>query len=216
MRAFVKYLFIGIFVSFTFLSLAAHAQTGGDLPTIPDSKGSVDALFVDVTQILESIKREVPVLVRFIVALSYTMGVILFTAAIIKLKAYGNNTVMSSTHANLTVPFVYVIMAMAMVYFPTMIDVSSATLLGITTESLIAYPGSQGFPLTNLFASVVAIVKLVGYVAFLRGWVILSKLGSNGQHGTLSKGITHIVGGVLAVNILATWEVVRQTLGYII
>lgn len=44
------------------------------------------------------------------------------------------------------------------------------------------------------------ILFLVGVIAFLRGLVLLIKVGDGGQPGTLSKAVTHIIAGIVAVN----------------
>ena len=49
-------------------------------------------------------------------------------------------------------------------------------------------------------------------VAILRGFLILSKAtGQGAQPGTISKGIIHIFGGILAVNIVTTVKVMTNT-----
>lgn len=173
-------------------------------------------LWVDVTHMLASISKEIPVLVRFIVAFSYTMGVCLVAAGIIKLKSFGHNTVMMSTQANATVPMVYVFVGTMMVYFVTILNVGSMTVLASPTDSLMRYTSvNEASPFTGVINVVVMIVQLVGYIAFLRGWFILMKVGSNNSPGTLGKGVVHLLGGVLAANIMTTWAVLMQTFGFL-
>lgn len=53
---------------------------------------------------------------------------------------------------------------------------------------------------SDLFAPVkvgaIAIVRVVGYVSFVRGFIILSNASGQGaQQGTFGKGIIHVIGG---------------------
>ena len=59
-------------------------------------------------------------------------------------------------------------------------------------------------------------IQVAGLIAFIRGWLILSKSvqkdGGN-QPGQLTKGMIHIVGGVLAMNVTRTIDVITATFG---
>ena len=61
---------------------------------------------------------------------------------------------------------------------------------------------------------VIMIVQFIGLVAMLRGFLILTKVtGQGAQPGTVSKGMIHIFGGILAVNIVRTVEIAINTFG---
>ena len=69
-------------------------------------------------------------------------------------------------------------------------------------------------PFSPTRAGAIAIVKAVGYVSFVRGFVILAHSTHQGaQQGTVGKGILYIVGGVLAINIGATIKVIQNSIG---
>jgi len=44
-------------------------------------------------------------------------------------------------------------------------------------------------------------VQIIGAIAFVRGWMILKKVAEGNGQTTLAQGLTHILGGVLAINI---------------
>ena len=78
----------------------------------------------------------------------------------------------------------------------------------------MSYAMSSGLRIVKMIAPIVGIIQLIGLFAFLRGWMILARLGKQGaQPGTTSKGIVHLIGGILAVNITTTVNVVVNTLG---
>lgn len=55
---------------------------------------------------------------------------------------------------------------------------------------------------SDLINTVVSYIQLIGLIAFVRGWFILSHSAesSGGQQGTFSKGLVHIIGGIVAIN----------------
>ena len=66
----------------------------------------------------------------------------------------------------------------------------------------------------NISANVFLFVQVIGYVAFIRGWIIIAKSSSQGggQHGSFGKGLMHVFGGVLGINIVQTLNVINNTL----
>lgn len=55
-------------------------------------------------------------------------------------------------------------------------------------------------------------VQLIGFIAFVRGWFILASVGSPGgaQQGAFSKGLIHIIGGVIAINFVPFMQVIAK------
>jgi intracellular multiplication protein IcmC len=60
----------------------------------------------------------------------------------------------------------------------------------------------------------VLFIQIIGLVAFIRGWMMIAKSASQGGHqqGGFGKGMMHIFGGVMAINIVSTLNVINQTL----
>jgi hypothetical protein len=60
-------------------------------------------------------------------------------------------------------------------------------------------------------------VQFIGYIAFLRGWILLARLGErSSQEGTLARALMHIFGGILAINVFGTYRMLKVTLGLIV
>lgn len=63
----------------------------------------------------------------------------------------------------------------------------------------------------SLIDVVVKFIQLIGLIAFIRGWFILSHSAeSNSQQGGLSKGLTHIIGGILSINFIPFMQALSQ------
>jgi len=57
-------------------------------------------------------------------------------------------------------------------------------------------------------------IQIIGLVAFVRGWMMIAKSASQGGHqqGGFGKGMMHVFGGVMAINIVSTLNVINETL----
>jgi intracellular multiplication protein IcmC len=170
----------------------------------------------DFTDWLHNLQTHLPPVIQLIVASAYVMGLWFICLAILKLKAYGHQTVFMSTHASITGPLTYLVIGLVLFYCPTIVGTVNYTFWGYGTESIIAYPDSASTSLSGILDPVVAIVRVMGYIAFIRGWVILTRLGhqGGGGQGTIGKGIIHIVGGIMAINVVGTWYIIQNTLEY--
>ena len=63
----------------------------------------------------------------------------------------------------------------------------------------------------SLIDVVVKFIQLIGLIAFIRGWFILSHSAEgNSQQGGLSKGLTHIIGGILSINFIPFMQALSQ------
>lgn len=169
----------------------------------------------DFTDWLTNLQTHLPAVIKLIVASAYVIGLWFICLGILKLKAYGHQTVFMSTHASLTGPLIYFAVGIMLFYTPTMIDIVNFTFWGYGTDNIIAYPDEASTNLTSILDPCIAIVRVIGYMAFVRGWIMLTRLGQHGGGaGVVGKAITHIVGGILAINIVGTWYIIQNTLEY--
>ena len=56
-------------------------------------------------------------------------------------------------------------------------------------------------------------VQLIGTIAFVRGWLVMKKVVDGAGNVTPAQGFTHIVGGVMAMNIYAILKIMDATFG---
>lgn len=170
-------------------------------------------LISDIGMWLQNINDQLPAILRLIVAISYVTGVVFVALGVFKLKAYGQMTIYQSANASMSGPLIFLAIGIILFTFPTIVDVMIYTLWGYGSEDVPGY-SSIGGNYTAYIAPVIGIIQIIGYISFLRGWYILSKLGTSGaQPGTLTKSISHIVGGILAINVMGSWETIKATIG---
>lgn len=159
-------------------------------------------------------------LTRLIVAISYVTGIALTLRGVMMYRAFANQTYGSAQRGELAGPIVFLIVGVILIYFPSTISSAMQTVYGVPyvshTSEILAYKSTG--ELARWFKIKWVILKylsLIGLIAFLRGWVILAKMGHSGsQPGSVGKGITHIVGGILLINIVQTVQILAKTVGF--
>ena len=105
-----------------------------------------------------------------------------------------------------------------MMCFPTVIDNLVYTIWGysINDAQFMDYPAVTSVDFGGIIYPLIMIVRIVGYIAVFKGLMMLAKYGHGGaQPGTSGKAVIHIFGGVMAINILGTWDILRSTVGII-
>ena len=82
--------------------------------------------------------------------------------------------------------------------------------------SPLAYQVQQGgdwakLRAANIILAIESFIQLVGYIGVARGITILNNMSKGKPDASLGKGLTHIVGGVLASNIILTFSILSAT-----
>lgn len=172
--------------------------------------------FPNIDTMLDNINTQIPYLWALLTAFAYIAGFWLIFHGILQLKQYGDPHSMMSSQKSFVGPITSLIVGAMLVYSPTVLLTGVATIFG--TDSTMAYPTDA--PVDSSFTlmgqTLVTIVQFVGAVAFIRGLVHFHRLGSGqAQQGTFSKGLTHVIGGTLALNIVGTADVIGSTLGIV-
>lgn len=168
---------------------------------------------VDMQEMLINLTGSMPNLWRMITAFAYVMGFLFTYKAVYYLKVYGESRTMMASQSNLKVPISYFLAAAAFIYLPTMFSVLMVSSFGY--ENPIKYDSqtTQGLSSTSMDA-IIYLIQTVGIIAFLRGWFHLAKNSEQGAHANNGKAFSHIIGGLLAINIMGTKEVLWNTFGF--
>ena len=159
---------------------------------------------------LTSFAKNIPNLMRMVTAIAYVLGMFFIFNGILKLKQYGESRTMMSGDRGLTGPVVTIAVGTLLLYLPTSVQVGMSTFW--------TNPNPYGYVLeTDQWQEFInicfMIVQFIGTIAFIRGLVMMSHLGSQSQQGAFSKGLTHIIGGIFCINIYQFVQVVATTFG---
>lgn len=160
---------------------------------------------------------------NLVVGAAYLMGLAFAFKAIYCLKVYGEARTMMSSNTSIKEPAVYLMVSAILLYFKTGLQVILNTTFGAGSYSqILAYAPihSGNSTLDALFGSnstvgwaLTVIIQTIGVIAFVRGWVLIARSASQGQPpGGTGKGLMHVFGGILALNIVGTLEIINNTL----
>jgi intracellular multiplication protein IcmC len=161
---------------------------------------------------LNNIAKELPALRKLVVAVSYLAGIGCFVSAVMKLKSYAQNVSMMSSQKSLLEPMVYLTMSGILIYYAGFIDASSTTIFGADWADKATGVVLGGGDWDAYLRPIIEIVRLIGYIAFLKGVFLLKNFGQQSQQGGIGKAITFMLGGILAINFESTWNMLYRTL----
>ncbi len=167
---------------------------------------------INFETMLSALKSNAEPIMRFVVATAYVIGFWFIAAAIMELKKTGQSMTMQS-QVGISGPLVKFVMGILLIYLPSTIDIGIATFWG-ESGGIMSYVADTADVFAPVKEGAIAVVKVVGYISLVKGLVILSKSAEQGtQQGTFSKGFTHVIGGILAINVVGTIRVITSTLG---
>jgi intracellular multiplication protein IcmC len=165
-------------------------------------------------QMILTLASNMPALMRLLTALSYVIGLALFGQALFALKHYGEMRTMQSSSTDIRGPLVLIIMATMLIYVPSAVHIGIGTLW--ESDSVLQYVSNNPSSTESiLLSTIIDIMMVIGTLSFIRGLILLSRVGKGdkGQPGQFAKGISHVVAGILAINLYASWQVLLNTFG---
>lgn len=182
--------------------------------------GSVACWLTSQANILNNIAANLAPVQRLITGGAYLIGCAFLFKAIYSLKVYGEARTMMSNNASIKEPAAYLFVGAIFIYLPTALSVMLQTTF--QSDNILQYAPVNGSnpTLDTLFGSgsaigrpLTMIIQVVGMVAFIRGWILIARSASQGQPpGGTGKGLMHVFGGILAINIVGTLYMINNTL----
>jgi intracellular multiplication protein IcmC len=166
---------------------------------------------IDLAQMMANIAESMPDVLAMVTAASYIMGFTIVMMGIYKLKEYGEARTMMSSQVSIWPIIITLSVGSMLIFFPSTIEVTMQTLFDYSSP--ISYSGTSGSESDELISDLVIIMQIIGAISFIRGLLLLNTSSHRGaQPGGFSKGITFVVGGILAINMYGTWEVLVNTI----
>lgn len=170
--------------------------------------------------ILNNIAKNLGSVERLLTGAAYLMGISFAIKALFALKQHGESRSAMSQNTNMKEPLLYMLVAAVLLFFPTTFKIFMNTTFGYSSVLAYAPISSHNQTINSLFGvdsqagkALSLIIQTIGLIAFIRGWVLIAKTATPGQQpGGTGKGLMHIVGGILAMNIVGTLHVLNNTL----
>ncbi len=183
--------------------------------------GRVDASSASLGQMLMNLQQSLMGVWTMLTGACWLLGTTLFVLGVMKLKKYGQMTVFMMAQADFVGPMMRIFVGTLLIYTPWSIEMllNTAWSGGVTmntsmqTGNLQGYISSGDMSFESLMGPVFSLVQIIGLVAFIRGLVKLAKVGEQGgQPGTVPAAMMLLFGGVFAINIVGTIDVLEATL----
>ncbi|KTD05941.1 IcmC (DotE) [Legionella gratiana] len=182
--------------------------------------GSVSCWISSQVNILANVANNLIPVERLITGGAYLIGCAFLFKAIYSLKVYGEARTMMSSNTSIKEPVIYLFVGALFIYFPSAFETMMQTTFGYTNVLQYAPTGGSNPTLDTLFGTGSAVgkpltimIQVIGLVAFVRGWVLIARSASQGQPpGGTGKGLIHVFGGILAINIVGTIQMFINTL----
>jgi hypothetical protein len=135
-------------------------------------------------------------MIKLIQYSSYLIGIFLVLGSIFKFSQLGSNPQMTAK-----IPLTMFFVGVAIFALTGTLNVVGQTMAmgnGPGAALLPATSGTAG--IQAAMTGVLTFMRLVGYIAFIRGWLMLNAAGQ-GKEGMINRGLTHIVGGMACIHI---------------
>ena len=182
--------------------------------------GTVACWIASQANILTNVANSLLPVQRLITGGAYLIGCAFIFKAIYSLKIYGEARTQMSSNTSIKEPVVFLMVGAIFIYFPTAFSTLMQSTFGYQNVLQYAPVNSSNQTLDVLFGngSVVGrpltiIIQVIGLIAFVRGWVMIARSASQGQPpGGTGKGFIHVFGGILAINIVGTINMINNTL----
>lgn len=170
---------------------------------------------IDSTLAFANLKSTEYYLEVLLMALAYICGLAMIFRGLAMYKAFGENINQATRPGEVAGPAVYIVVGTLMFYLPSTFNAVLYTIFGTTTVTDLTYQGSgSSTNWDNIYLLITRYSHLIGLISFFRGLTLISKAGDHGvQPGSITRGIIHLIAGVMLYNIGGTVDAFQYTFG---
>jgi len=185
----------------------------------------------DIQTIMTRLQEVLGPLVSLLLVICYVSGIGLVFRGLGMLRIFGMPLTHQSRQGEIAGPMVYLAVGSILIWIPTATGIVSETIfgsipklftgtelnfqnMGTASTDLIGYASIEPEGTWSaMLDTIVMYMQFIGFLAFIRGWFIISHAGQPGvQPGSIAKGIVHIIGGILAVNFIPLVNILYNTI----
>lgn len=174
-------------------------------------------LLLDASDMLVNISHIVPQLMQLATALSYVSGMWLMISSIASMSKATTFASPQQGQVSMGSLLRKLFVGAGLVYLPSVVDIGTVTLFSTTTP--ISYITQTSSKLAQFINDAFQIIYLIGVISYIKGLYELAYEGTfqsqdGNHHSRFKKGITHMIGGALCINIQLTLQMVFSSLGF--
>jgi len=172
--------------------------------------GCTGTVWPSATEMLQNIAESMPQVLQLVSAAAYVFGIACILKGVYKLREYGELRTMMSSNTSIMPTLVMFCVGAALLYFPSAYQIGLQTVFAYSNP--LTYSSVSGVS-SDLSSALFQIVQVIGGIAFIRGLLMLNSVtGQGSQPGMFSKAVTHVVGGLCAINLWGTFDIISNTL----
>lgn len=171
------------------------------------------AVSTNMESMITNLSESLPNLMRLITAIGYVLGMYFIIKGVIGLKHFGDSRTSGKDDlGGLKGPFTMIFVGAALLFLPSSVQTGISTFW--ENVSPLAYEPEQKDSWNTLIKNIFLIIQVIGTIAFIRGLIILSKVGGEQQQqGGFGKALAHIIGGIMCINMYQLIRALSSTLG---
>lgn len=194
-------------IAFYFLVATSPVYAADALPST-----SIENTFNNIVNLLKNLNASMNQVWFMLVGLMYTLGIYFTVSAMFKLKKFGQRNAFMQVSASLIGPAATLLVGVMLMYFPTTLKVLLTSIYMEGAPETLAYSTKGAGFWTDAILSIREIIQVVGLIAFIRGWILIVRsAGENAPPGQAGKGTMHVLGGLMAINIVGTVNALTAT-----
>lgn len=146
---------------------------------------------------------------KFMLGISYLVGLFLMCASVFAWA----KVMEGRSNVSLKVPISLFIVGTLVFQIKSALTVIEDT-FSMTHDGVLGAAGGGGGGSAagaGAVAAIMGFVQILGFIAFVRGFLILHKYNTGEQRDGLGRALTHIIGGAMAINIKWTAAMLADT-----
>lgn len=139
---------------------------------------------------------------------AYLFGAYLIVGAIMKMPQLSDPQARVSPKT----PIAMFLVGIALFTLMGMVDMVSTTMAmgNGSGDALLGKVSGGSGTMAAAVTGVLTFIRMIGYIAFIRGWLMLNT-AAQGKDGMMTRALTHIGGGIAAINVKTTAYMLAAT-----
>jgi len=165
---------------------------------------------IDFSKFIQNLHDVLPSIYKLATGFTFFAGIGFAFRSVMLFAEYGKARTLMAHNADIKRPLICMMLAIVLLYWQGVLHDIMMTVL-----SSDQWVTSYNFGISDNYQKLINyagnIFQLIGYIGFVRGWILLARIGQQGaQPGAFAKAISHIVGGLFAVNIFTMFKVLNS------
>lgn len=174
---------------------------------------------IDSSTMLGTLMQSFPGISSLFYAITSLLGALMTVLAVLKIVEV-NKFAGTPGGTRMVTPVMFFVVGAALWNMSSSVDTLLQTFFGdeTSTKNLMSYSAasSASSQFKQMVTALMSVFGLIGYITIAKGWMMARKIGSgqNGSDEAVKGAVIRLIFGTLLVNIVATVNMVSETIGF--